>query len=195
MAKISKTAQVLKYFAQQYGRPGIPRTRLGKFAYMADVISRQYLGHPITDFKYRKDHYGPYARELPEYTAELVAADLVDEISHRGSGEGAIRLHDLGRPIPFDFTAGEAEVLAYVMAHYEHMDFDEFVLAVVKETDPFKAVHKQGDVLPMHQLDGVVRSAVGFDLESIIRAEKQAEAGEYDTLDQFADALRSAATA
>jgi hypothetical protein len=191
MPAISKTAQVFKYFAQQYGWPGILRTRLGKYSYMADVISRQYLGHPITDLLYRKDYYGPYAKELPQYTEELVAAELVDEITHGSGNERAIRLHDRGRAVAFDFTPGEAEILAYVMTNYSHMDFDEFVMAVVKETDPFKAVRKHGDALPMKTLDGVARDAVGFDLERIIRAEKQAEAGDFITLDQFADELRS----
>ncbi|MDQ3675069.1 MAG: hypothetical protein M3365_11955, partial [Gemmatimonadota bacterium] len=39
----SKTAQVLRYFAQHYGGPGVPRKRLVKLAYMADILSRQYL--------------------------------------------------------------------------------------------------------------------------------------------------------
>jgi uncharacterized protein YwgA len=191
VAELTKTAQVLKYFAQQYGRPGIPRTRLGKYSYMADVISRQYLGHPITDLKYRKDHYGPYARELPEFTRELVAAELVDEVTHGSGDDRAIRLHDRGRAVAFDFTPGEAEVLAYVMANYSHMDFVEFVAEVVKKTDPFKAVRKQREALPMDLLNGIARDTVGFDLEAIIRAEQQAEAGDYITFDQFADELRS----
>src|SRR3954469_25167544 len=101
MRTISKTAQVLKYFAQHYGRPGIPRTRLGKCAFMADVIARQYLAHPITELVYRKDFFGPYARELPNYTSELVEAELVDEVTH--GSRGAIRLHDRGRAVAFAF--------------------------------------------------------------------------------------------
>lgn len=93
----------------------------------------------------------------------------------------------------FAFTPGEAEVLAYVTTNYSQMDFDEFVIEVVKETDPFKAVRKHGEALPMNSLDGVARNAVGFDMERIIRAEKQAEAGDYITLDRFADELRSPA--
>lgn len=192
MPELTKTAQVLWYFAQQYGRPGILRTRLGKFSFMADVIARQYLGHPITSFEYRKDYYGPYARELPDYTAELCNADLVDEVT-RGVGEGReIRLHNRGgRAVAFDFTPGEAEVLAYVEANYIDMDFNEFVSAVVKQTDPFKQVQRHGDVLPMNILDGAIAKTVGFDLEQIIRAERQAEGGEFVTLDQFADELRA----
>ncbi|MGH7619176.1 MAG: hypothetical protein ACREPM_18295 [Gemmatimonadaceae bacterium] len=191
MRTLSKTAQVLKYFAQHYGRPGIPRTRLGKCAFMADVIARQYLAHPITELVYRKDFFGPYARELPKYTTELVEAELVNEVTHGSGDSRAIRLHDRGHPVAFGFTPGEAEVLAYVSDNYLDMDLEEFVQEVVKKTEPFKTVHKHGDQLPMEVLDGVVRDAVGFDLEKLIRAEKQAETGEGITLDQFADELHS----
>lgn len=103
---VSKTAQVLGFFVQQYGAPGISRKRLVKLAYMADVLSRQYLGHSITDIDYIKDHYGPNARELPDVVTELVDAGLADEDLVRSESYRAIRLRDTHQPIPYDFSLG-----------------------------------------------------------------------------------------
>src|SRR3990172_4747017 len=103
----SKTAQVLKFFAQQYGHPGVPRKRLAKLVYMADVLARQYLGHPITEFEYIKDHYGPYARSLPDYAEELVGCELAEETTSRDGVRRTVRLRDLGQPLAFQFSPGE----------------------------------------------------------------------------------------
>src|ERR1041384_3195216 len=139
MPALSKTAQVFKFFAQQYGHPGLPRTKLAKLTYTSDVLARQYLGHPITDLVYIKDHYGPYARALPEYVRELESAELAEQTTHRDGEHRTIRLRDLGRPIAFGFSPGENEILGYVAANYLSMDLDEFIDDVVKRTDPFKA--------------------------------------------------------
>src|SRR5688572_15613925 len=88
MPELSKTAQVLRLFAQAYGKPGIPRKRLVKLAYVADILAWQYLGHPLTALHWIKDHWGPNARDLPEVTAELEGQELAEEFTAR---DGAIR--------------------------------------------------------------------------------------------------------
>jgi uncharacterized protein YwgA len=195
MPALSKTAQVFKFFAQQYGHPGLPRKRLAKLTYTSDVLARQYLGRPITDLEYIKDHYGPYARALPDYVQELTSAELAEETTHRDGEHRTIRLRDLGRPIAFDFSLGENEILGYVATNYLNMDLDEFIDHVVKETDPFKATGVQGERLPMDIVNGSAADESGFDLEAVIRAERQAEEGQYLTLAEFADGLRAEITA
>jgi hypothetical protein len=195
MPNISKTAQVLRFFAQQYGPPGIPRKRLVKLAYMADILARQYLGHPITEFVYIKDHYGPNARELPEAAQELLDGELADEHTERDGSYRKIRLRASHKLAVFDFTLGENEVLRYVVDNYLDMDIDEFVDDVVKETDPFKAVDRQEEVIPMDIVDGTKRAEIGFDLERILRAERQAAEGNSMTLADFMNELRTEITA
>ena len=191
----SKTAQVLKFFAQQYGHPGVPRKRLAKLAYMADVLARQYLGKPITNLDYIKDHYGPYARSLPEYAGELAECDLAEETTSRDGAHRTIRLRDLGTPVAFQFSPGENEILGYVAANYLTMDLDEFIDLVVKETDPFKAVSAEGESLPMHVVDYTAAKEIGFDLDAVMRAERQADEGQFLTLAEFADGVRAEITA
>lgn len=195
MTDLSKTAQVLSFFAQQYGSPGIPRKRLVKLAYMADVLARQYLGHPVTDFGYIKDHYGPNARELPSVVQELAEAGVAEERVEHDGAYRTIRLLDAHQPIVFDFSLGENEVLSYVVENYKDMELQEFIDLVVKETDPFTAVTTHGEELPMQLVDDTMKQSVGFDLESILSAEHQVAQGHYQTLNQFGDALRAEITA
>ena len=188
---LNKSAQVLRFFAQQYGPPGIPRKRLVKLAYMADLLARQYLGRPITDFEYIKDHYGPNTRALPDRVAELTEGGFAEESVEREERFRTIRLRDSHQPHPFSFSRGENEVLAYVQENYLDMELQEFIDLVVKETDPFTAVSQHGETIPMDGVNNEMRARIGFDLEAILSAESQAETGEYKTLREFSDGLRA----
>jgi len=191
MPALSKNAQLLKFFSQQYGHPGVPRKRLVKLAFMADVLSRQYLGRPISTFVYIKDHFGPNARDLPGFTQELEASGLGFECTETDGERRTIRLRDAGRPIEFGFTPGESEILGYVVRNYLAMDIEEFIDSVVKQTEPFLAATRHGEELPMAVIDGAGREQVGFDLEAVLAAEQQAVDGRGTTLAEFSRALRA----
>lgn len=191
MSNVSKTAQVLSFFAQQYGPRGIPRKRLVKLAYMTDILARQYLGHSITDFDYVKDHYGPNARELPDAVAELEAANLAEQRVERDGQYRTSRLRDSHQPLAFEFSLGENEVLGYVADNYMDMELNEFIDLVVKETDPFTAVEAHGEPLPMQVVDNTMKARIGFDLEAVLQAERRVAEGDYKTLDRFGNDLRA----
>jgi hypothetical protein len=195
MAKVSKTAQVLRFFAQQYGPKGIPRKRLVKLAYMADILALQYLGRPMTELHWIKDHYGPNAREVEDFTRELVEANMGDEFTERDGPIRWIRLRASGGPGPFDFTLGDIEILGYINDNYLDMEMEEFVDLVVKTTDPFRQVEREGEAVPMDLVKNTVRNEIGFDLERMAAAEQQAIEGKSITLAQFANGLRARATA
>lgn len=195
MQEVSKTAQVLRLIAQEYGNPGVPRTRLVKLAYVADILTRQYLGYPLTELRWIKDHYGPNARELPEITEELVKLELAEEYTSRDGNSRTIRLRASSTPMVFGLTLGENEVLRYIFDNYLKMELEEFIDDVVKATDPFKAVSRHGEELPMGTVDGEKRDEIGFDLEKVLRAERQAAEGEWTTLADFANDLRAEITA
>jgi hypothetical protein len=195
MEDISKSAQVLRLFAQAYGLPGIPRKRLVKLAYVADILTRQYLGHSLTELRWIKDHYGPNARNLPEVTNELEQCELAEEYERRDGSNRTIYLRASAKPLAFGFTLGENEVLRYIIDNYLSMEIEELIEEIAKQTDPFKAVTRHGDELPMHIVDGVKRNEIGFDLERVMRAEKQAADGEWATLADFANDLQADITA
>jgi len=196
--KVSRDAQLLKFFAQQYR--GIPRKRLVKMAYMADLLSRQYVDHPISDFRWIAYYHGPYSFEIPEAIQELERNELAWARELEATPEGDVSwklLFDSGKRVPFDFSLGENEVLAYVVANYLNMPMDELLWDVVYPTTPFKAGIAEGfgKPLPMELANSEGKRIVGFDLEAVIRAERQVEAGQYQIASDFFDGLRASITA
>jgi hypothetical protein len=192
---LSRNAQLLKYFAQQ--RRGIPRKRLVKMAYLSDLFARQFLGRPISELEYVVYFFGPYSHDIPEAIRELTERGLAWTKDDDTPSEDEITrkpLFDAGRPVPFDFTLGENEILAYVVANYLDMDMEELLEDVVYRTRPFReaaAKRRYDERIPMELEDNQGREAVGFDLEAVARAEQQAREGHFQSAQALFDGLRS----
>lgn len=182
MTGLSKTEQVLKYFAQQYKLPpsrnGIPRKRLVKMAYMADVLAREYLGRPITDLDYHRNKFGPYDESIKAAIGDLVEAGLAEVRVEWEGDYQTKRLVDSGKPVSFTLTAAEMEILRYVAANYLHMPMAELLRDVVYQTLPMQDT-PMDQRLPMNLLDNRGVDAVGFDLEEVLRAEAEIDAGNF----------------
>ena len=198
MPDLSRNAQLVKFFAQ--ARRDIPRKPLVKYIYVADILGREYLGEPLSSLHYRRDKYGPYDNAIEEAIEELVVRGLAEprrDPWYSGVVAGAYkRLRDLGYPIAFDFSLGEAAVLDYVVRNYLAMPFDEFMRDIVYETVPMKAQTIRGKPLPMDLVNNRGRERVGFDLEQVLEAEELARRGDnVVTLGDFINELRAKAPA
>jgi hypothetical protein len=193
----SRNALLVKFFAQAYR--GIPRKHLAKFIYEADVLAREYLGHPISTLNYRRDKYGPYDPAIEEAVRELIEAGHAEEKRDTWTFQdmfGAYRrLMDQHRPVVFDFDLGESAVLDYVVRNYLNMPIKEFLEDVIYETTPMKAASRIGDALPMDALNHTGTKRVGFRLDEVLQAEEAGRRGEYVTLTAFVDELRAQAPA
>jgi len=193
--RLSRNAKLVKFFAQAY--KGVPRKHLMKFIYAADVIAREFLGRPVSEFTYSHDRFGPYDPALDEAVGELVTAGLAEEKRDPWrfrDSEGAYkRLFDHHTPIAFDFDLGESVVLDYVVTNYLNMPFDEFMHDVIYESPPMKAGTKKGEPLPMEALDNKGTDRVGFRLAEVLKREEEGRAGRYIMLTKFVDELRSQA--
>src|SRR5574341_2097513 len=144
-------------------------------------------------------YYGPYASQIPDAVDELTSKELAWVRETEATPEGDVAwklLYDSGRPVTFDFSLGENEVLAYVVANYLNMPMEELLWDVVYPTMPFKAAVAAGfgSYLPMDLANQEGKRLVGFDLEAIIKAERQVEAGDYVTAPDFFDGLRTSIT-
>lgn len=192
---LSRNLQLYKYLAQQC--KGMPRKHLVKMAYMADLVARQYLGHPISDLTYEVYYFGPYPPETPGVIAELESRGLAWTQPGLKAGQDDYafkKLFDSGKPVVFDFTLGENEVLAYVVRNYLDMDTDELTEDVVKYTTPWQAAvisERLRERIPMEIVDGEALTEIGFDLEKVMEAERQVEAGDFLTAREYFDGLRS----
>ncbi len=196
---LSRNAQVFKFFAQQCS--GIPRKHLVKLAYMADLVARQFLGHPISRFNYILHHFGPYPRETEETIRELESLELaraVESVRATPYDVATKKLFDTGRPVIFDFSLGENEVLAFVVRCFMKMDTEELVEDVVYQTSPFlQAVSEERFKGPIHMeiVDGQGKQELGFDLERVLAATRQADLGDSMVAREWFDALRNRITA
>lgn len=175
---ISKTAQVLKYFAQRYRatsseKRGIPRTRLMKMAYLTDLLAREYLGDGVTDFRYYRYKHGPYDKAILGFIEELVEAGLAfEKLDDTGEYEYK-RLVDAGLPIEFDFSPAETEILRYVATTYLTMPMQELLHEVVYTSTPMVEQPVMEQLLPMDSVNNRGTEAVGFKLEDVLRAEQE----------------------
>lgn len=187
MPKISKTAEVAKYFAQVHQEkptgPGLLRKRLTKLMYESDLLCREYLGRPLTDLDWIKYKHGPYARRIDAVVKELVGADLATDKDEWNDDFLEKHLRDLGVAIPFTFSAAEMEILRYVAANYMYMPMPELMNDVVYPSIPYAAVENErlGVKLPMDMVNNRGKDAVGFDLEAILKAERDIDAGKFVT--------------
>jgi hypothetical protein len=192
--RLSRNALLAKYFAQQY--KGVPRTKLMKFIYMSDVLGRQYLGKPLSQFRYIRYKYGPYAPAIETTVAELVAKGHATEEHDVWNIKSYYkRVHDLQQPVAFGFSLGESAVLDYVVKNYLDMNWEEFLHDVVYETLPMKRTKKKGEPLPMDLLNFQGSREVGFNIEEVLKAERDTTPGGTITLSEFLHELRAKAPA
>lgn len=189
MEKLSKEAQVLKYFLQR--TEGLGTTKLMKLAYLADLEARRCLGRPITGFEYVFDKFGPFDKQIYDALDELKEEGLATEEKVRLIDFVEHRVSDTGEPTILDFAPAEQEVLRFLISEYSEAALRDLLDEVVYSSRPMERVSSRGERLPMEEEDNVVREKRGLDLEQILVAEEEAERGNYRELDDFFSELQA----
>ena len=98
---LTRNAQVLRYLLEV--APGAGHTILAKLAYLADLLARQHLGHPITGLDYIYDKHGPFdSGRFYSALSELERGGLVREVfgRHQEGGEHAFAFPGPGDRAP-----------------------------------------------------------------------------------------------
>lgn len=190
MQSVSRNAQVLRYLLAL--DPGVGRTKLAKYAYLADLVALQYLGKPISAFRYRFDRHGPFdSRAFFEAKVELENAGLATESEVAIGPYLEHSLYPTDRALEYGFTIAEARVLDYVAQTYLSMNARALCEDVVYQTLPMKKA-KPGRLIPMGLVTGA-STPLGFDLERMIMGEESADARRATPLHRAADELRARA--
>ncbi|HEX8695166.1 MAG TPA: Panacea domain-containing protein [Longimicrobium sp.] len=192
MGRLSKDAEVLGFFIQDGA--GIGHTRLVKLAYLADLESRKLLGRPITSWSYRFHHHGPFDSSLYSALKELADAGMVTEapvVYPEGKVERQVR--GTGEISSSRLSEVEKRILAHVRRTWASAPLDE-LLAAVYATEPMRQAVR-GKAVPMHLVNNAGRDELGFDLDEVMAARRDAERGDYLTAAEFFDALRAEVTA
>lgn len=189
----SRNAQLVKFFAQQ--RRGIPRKHLVKVIYMTDLLAREYLGQPVSEFVWYRYKNGPYDKRIEDAVQELVDEGYVEDTREPWWKGRYHRVVDLHRPMAFDFSLAELAVLDYVVSNYVHMDTNELVEDVVYKSAPFIKTSRLNERLPMKEVNHTGTEKVLSRLDEVVRAEQEAKAGDFVTLSEFVNELRAKAPA
>lgn len=187
-APLSRNAQVLRYLLQV--APGVGHTKLLKFAYLADLESRRYLGRPVTEFRYYRHNHGPFDQAFYAAKAELLRQGLAtDELVPVGNYEAhSLRPTDVA--VEYDFSVAEAEVLSFVAATYMEQSALRLCEDVVYETAPMKGA-ETGELLEMDQMNEQQRDPLGFSVERMLAGEEAGRAGRARPVRDVLDELRA----
>jgi uncharacterized phage-associated protein len=77
---VSKTKQLLAYIVRNYSQISI--TSLMKLSYIIDLVHISKTNKQISDFKYIRYTYGPFAYKIYDYLKDLVECGVVIENSN-----------------------------------------------------------------------------------------------------------------
>ena len=189
MTSISRNALALRFLLE--AAPGVGRTKLAKFAYLADLEARRFLGKPITAFEYLYDQRGPFdARGFYAALSELEEGGLATQAPVPCGQYLGYEIHPTQHPVEYDFDLAEAEVLTYVAQTYLAKNARELCDDVVYETRPMKDA-SPGKPLAMSAENGTPGDNLSFDLRRMLAGEAEARAGRTRPLASALDELRA----
>jgi hypothetical protein len=175
LSSLSTNAQVLRYLLE--AAPGIGHTKLAKFAYLADLEARKYLGQPISSFRYFYDRHGPFdARGFFAAKDELVAGGYITESQVPLGPYVGFEMCPTERSIEYDFGLPDAQLLKYVADTYLSKSARDLCDEVVYKTEPMLHA-RQGNALPMSRVNRKPGRQHEFDLERMLAGETSAQAG------------------
>jgi hypothetical protein len=170
---LTRNAQVLRYLIEV--APGAGHTILAKLAYLADLLARHHLGHPITSLDYIYDKHGPF--DASRFYSALNELERGDFIVRERADLGGYLGYPMQPQQPLrdsHLTDGEKEILAWVGRTYGSLTARDLCDNVVYQTLPMKRA-KRGQRLPMEESGRT--DPLEFDLERVVAGEKAAEEG------------------
>jgi hypothetical protein len=193
MPELSRNAQVLRYLLQV--APGVGHTKLAKFAYLADLEARKYLGHPISDLRYVLDQHGPFdSRGFFKARDELVAGGYITETPLYFGSYLGFEMVPTSKAPEYGFSAAEVEVLSYVAKTFLNKTAIALCEDVVYKTEPMERVKKKmGERLPMDEMNRDPKDEQGFNLDRMLDGEADAKAGRVRQLVDVMNELRARA--
>lgn len=186
---MSRNAQVLQYFVQRSPEK-LGVVKLEKLAFLADLYAREYLGRPVTDFRYVFYTHGRFDSDRYAAIAELEEAGHVRTRPESFlSGKNRRSILEVKAAESFDFARLEMEILDYVASVYGAVPLKP-LLAEVYATAPMKAARRNQPV-PMGIADNRAKRTRGYDLEGVLAEEAEIDRGNYVLAADFFNALRT----
>jgi hypothetical protein len=188
MGQLSRNAQVLRYLLGI--APGLGHTKLLKFAYLADIEARRYLGRPISTFRYLRYTHGPFDPQFYGAKDELLEGGYASSTTKWIGNYQGNCLEPTPAPVEYEFSTSEAAVLRFVADSYLTMSARQLCDDVVYETEPMKDAQMMEE-LPMDSLNRKPDDPLSFDLERLLASEQSAKNGKVRPISKALDELRA----
>lgn len=189
MSSLSRNAQVLQYLLQV--APGIGRAKLAKFAYLADLEARKYLGHAVSSFAYTLDEHGPFdSAGFFRAVSELRSLGFIIENQIPCGRYLGYEMLPSDEVAEFDFSPAESEVLRYVAVTYLTKTTRDLCDDIVYKTEPVLAA-EVGEALPMDSINRPPGDRLSFSLERMLAGEASVAAGRTRPLAELMGELRA----
>lgn len=177
--------------SEVHASPGIGHTKLAKFAYLADLEARKYLGRPISGFTYYFDQHGPFdSGGFFAAVEELKRLGYITENQVPCGQYVGYEMLPTSLGVEFDFSPQEAEVLRYVAMTYLSKSARDLCDDVVYKTEPMVNA-EAGKPLRMDQVNRDPDDRLGFSLERMLAGEASAAARRTRPMTELMDELRS----
>ncbi|QQR40084.1 Panacea domain-containing protein [Devosia rhizoryzae] len=120
---------VMAYYAKNYPhKDELSKARLTKMVYLADWKAALDHGAPITDIRWRFNHYGPYVDDIHNMALEDPAFEVRKEHTMFGNRRERIELVD--EDLSVTLSSSEREILDHVIAETRKLGFDGFIKLV-----------------------------------------------------------------
>ncbi len=189
MSCLSRNAQVLRYLLEV--APGIGHTKLAKYAYLADLEARKYLGRPISSFRYFFDRHGPFdARGFFVAKDELVDGCYITESQVPLGPYVGFEMYPTERSVEYDFDLPDVQLLKYIADTYLSKNARDLCDEVVYKTEPMLHA-RQGSALPMSLVNRRPGSRHEFNLERMLAGEASTQAGRVRPVADVLNELRA----
>lgn len=185
---LSRNAQVLRYLLGEAPRTG--HTKLLKFAYLSDLVARQYLGRPISEFRYRRYDYGPFDSAFYAAKEELLTGGFATSTPTAIGAYEAQLMAPTDKPVEYAFSVAEAAVLNYVAETYLHHGAAQLCEEVVYRTEPMQGV-KMNEELPMDNVNNRPGDPLDFNVERMLAGEASGREGRTRPLGDVLRELRA----
>jgi len=163
--------------------PPLGTTVLVKLVYLIDIEALKFLGRPLSGFKYRWHHYGPYDGRITGTATRLCHRHVCKRqtVSYANGDWGYQYSAETNVPVSFDDA--EAAIIDKIVRDYGSLSAKE-IKKVAYETQPMKAAIEHqafGKQLDMALVAGLERTP-GLELERVWESHRQAERGELVSL-------------
>jgi len=95
-----KTRQLILYLIKY--NPRVSLTSIMKLAYLADLISVKKLKNKISNFEYRRHHFGPFDKKIYSYLEDLTEKELIISETDYGLTDEEFNIFSINPKIDVD---------------------------------------------------------------------------------------------